>query len=231
MKTKGWILTVACSILLLVAGITLASMLTGGQPILANAQLWWWVVINLGVLFLLFGYGVKRGIQLLRIFKIPKSKLTKEPGIVVCDYDISLHKYAFYKLWDIRHFSFSLLFVIYICIALCTGHYIVPEEQSLFSPLLIWFLCLVYVLIMLPIRLNKIYKRSIKGHTWVEITPEGLTYDKPNLKQTLLWEDLQGIAVYKDYCFLYNKNGYEFLLVTSDEKVKEAVLYYINAKK
>ena len=163
MKTKGWILTVICSMLLLVAGITFASMVLVGQPALANESLWWWILINLGVMVLLFGYGVKRGIQILRIFSIPKSKLTREPGVVVCDYNISLKKYALYKLWDIRHFSFSLLFIIYICIALCTGHYIVPEEQSLFSPLLIWFLCLIYILIMLPVRLNKIYKRSIAG--------------------------------------------------------------------
>lgn len=228
MKIRGWILTVVCSILFLVVGITLASMAFTGQPAVANEQLWWWVLINLGVLFVLFGYGVKRGIQLLRIFRIPKSKLTREPGVVVCDYDISLKKYALYKLWDIRHFSFSLLFVIYICIALCTGHYIVPEEQSLFSPLLIWFLCLIYILIMLPIRLNKIYKRSIAGQTWVEITPDGLTFDKANLKQTLLWKDIDGIALYKGYCFLYSKNGSEFLIVTSDEKVIESLLYYLN---
>lgn len=228
MKIRGWILTVVCSILFLVVGITLASMAFTGQPAVANEQLWWWVLINLGVLFVLFGYGVKRGIQLLRIFRIPKSKLTREPGVVVCDYDISLKKYALYKLWDIRHFSFSLLFVIYICIALCTGHYIVPEEQSLFSPLLIWFLCLIYILIMLPIRLNKIYKRSIAGQTWVEITPDGLTFDKANLKQTLLWKDIDGIALYKGYCFLYSKNGSEFLIVTSDGKVIESLLYYLN---
>lgn len=231
MKTKGWILTIVCSILLLVAGITLASMLLTGQPALANEQLWWWVVINLGVLVLLFGYGVKRGIQLLHIYRIPKSTLARDPGIVVCDYDISLKRYAFYKLWDIHHFSFSLLFVIYICIALCTGHYIVPEEQSLFSPLLIWFLCLIYILIMLPMRLNKIYKRSIKGHTWIEMTPEGLIYDKPELKRTIPWEDMRGISIYRNYCFLYDKNGSEFLIVTSDKKMKETLLYYLNAKK
>ena len=120
MKTKGWILTVICSMLLLVVGITFASMVLVGQPALANESLWWWILINLGVMVLLFGYGVKRGIQILRIFSIPKSKLTREPGVVVCDYNISLKKYALYKLWDIRHFSFSLLFIIYICIALCT---------------------------------------------------------------------------------------------------------------
>ena len=204
MKTKGWILTVICSMLLLVAGITFASMVLVGQPALANESLWWWILINLGVMVLLFGYGVKRGIQI---------------------------KYALYKLWDIRHFSFSLLFIIYICIALCTGHYIVPEEQSLFSPLLIWFLCLIYILIMLPVRLNKIYKRSIAGQTWVEITPEGLTYDKAELKQTFPWEEIAGIALYKTYCFLYDKRGGEFLIVTSDEKVKESLLYYLNTKK
>lgn len=217
--------------LLLVAGITFASMVLVGQPALANESLWWWILINLGVMVLLFGYGVKRGIQILRIFSIPKSKLTREPGVVVCDYNISLKKYALYKLWDIRHFGFSLLFIIYICIALCTGHYIVPEEQSLFSPLLIWFLCLIYILIMLPVRLNKIYKRSIAGQTWVEITPEGLTYDKAKLKQTFPWEEIAGIALYKTYCFLYDKRGGEFLIVTSDEKVKESLLYYLNTKK
>lgn len=90
MKTKGWILTVICSMLLLVAGITFASMVLVGQPALANESLWWWILINLGVMVLLFGYGVKRGIQILRIFSIPKSKLTREPGVVVCDYNISL---------------------------------------------------------------------------------------------------------------------------------------------
>ena len=199
MKTKGWILTVICSMLLLVAGITFASMVLVGQPALANESLWWWILINFGVM--------------------------------VFDYNISLKKYALYKLWDIRHFSFSLLFIIYICIALCTGHYIVPEEQSLFSPLLIWFLCLIYILIMLPVRLNKIYKRSIAGQTWVEITPEGLTYDKAELKQTFPWEEIAGIALYKTYCFLYDKRGGEFLIVTSDEKVKESLLYYLNTKK
>lgn len=231
MKIKGWILTVVCSMLLLVAVVTLASLLLTGQPVLANEQLWWWVTVNIGVIILLMGYGVKRGIQLLRIFKIPRSKLTREPGIVVCDYDITLKKYAFYKLWDIHHFSFSLLLIIYVCIALGTGHYIVPEEQSFFSPILIWFLCLIYFLVMLPIRLNKIYKQAVKGETWVEITPDGLTYDKTNLKQTIPWADFNGIALYRGYCFLYNKNGYEFLIVTSDEKVKESLLYYLNTKK
>ena len=207
MKTKGWILTVICSMLLLVAGITFASMVLVGQPALANESLWWWILINLGVMVLLFGYGVKRGIQILRIFSIPKSKLTREPGVVVCDYNISLKKYALYKLWDIRHFSFSLLFI------------------------MIWFLCLIYILIMLPVRLNKIYKRSIAGQTWVEITPEGLTYDKAELKQTFPWEEIAGIALYKTYCFLYDKRGGEFLIVTSDEKVKESLLYYLNTKK
>ena len=58
MKTKGWILTVICSMLLLVAGITFASMVLVGQPALANESLWWWILINLGVMVLLFGYGV-----------------------------------------------------------------------------------------------------------------------------------------------------------------------------
>ena len=48
MKTKGWILTVICSMLLLVAGITFASMVLVGQPALANESLWWWILINLG---------------------------------------------------------------------------------------------------------------------------------------------------------------------------------------
>ena len=60
MKTKGWILTVICSMLLLVAGITFASMVLVGQPALANESLWWWILINLGVMVLLFGYGVKQ---------------------------------------------------------------------------------------------------------------------------------------------------------------------------
>ena len=50
MKTKGWILTVICSMLLLVAGITFASMVLVGQPALANESLWWWILINLGVM-------------------------------------------------------------------------------------------------------------------------------------------------------------------------------------
>ena len=78
---------------------------------------------------------------------------------------------------------------------------------------------------------NKIYKRSIAGQTWVEITPEGLTYDKAELKQTFPWEEIAGIALYKTYCFLYDKRGGEFLIVTSDEKVKESLLYYLNTKK
>ena len=64
MKTKGWILTVICSMLLLVAGITFASMVLVGQPALANESLWWWILINFGVMVLLFGYGVKRGIHI-----------------------------------------------------------------------------------------------------------------------------------------------------------------------
>ena len=55
MKTKGWILTVICSMLLLVAGITFASMVLVGQPALANESLWWWILINLGVMVLLNG--------------------------------------------------------------------------------------------------------------------------------------------------------------------------------
>mgnify|MGYP006375999201 FL=1 len=52
MKTKGWILTVICSMLLLVAGITFASMVLVGQPALANESLWWWILINFGVMVL-----------------------------------------------------------------------------------------------------------------------------------------------------------------------------------
>lgn len=230
MKIKGWILTVMCGLLLCIMGITWVVMVLMGQPELANERLWWWLLINLGVMSLLFAYGVKRGIQLLRIFRIPKSRLTRSPGVVVCDYDISLKKYALYKLWDIRHFSFSLLFVIYLCIALCTGYYIAPEGQSLFTPLLILFLCLFYILIMLPIRLNKIYRKSVAGHTWVEMTLEGLVYDRAEQKKEIAWEELAGIALYKDYCFLYGR-GREFLVVTSDERVKESLLYYLNVRK
>ena len=111
MKTRGWILTVICSVLLLVAGITFVSMVFAGQPALANESLWWWALINLGVMVLLFGYGVRRGIQMLRIFSIPESKLTREPGVVVCDYNISLKKYALYKLWDIRLFVVCHLYL------------------------------------------------------------------------------------------------------------------------
>ena len=68
MKTKGWILTVMCGLLLCMAGITWVVMMLTGQPELANERLWWWLLINLGVMVLLFGYGVKRGIQILRIF-------------------------------------------------------------------------------------------------------------------------------------------------------------------
>lgn len=130
MKTKGWILTVICSMLLLVAGITFASMVLVGKPALANESLWWWILINFGVMVLLFGYGVKRGIQILRIFSIPKSKLTREPGVVVCDYNISLKKYALYKLWDIRHFSFlccsSFIFVLH-CVQ---GTILFPKSKA-----------------------------------------------------------------------------------------------------
>ena len=58
--------------------------------------------------------------------------------------------------------------------------HVTPEEHSLFSPLLILFLCLFYILIMLPIRLNKIYR-----HTWVEMTPEGLVYDRAEQKKEI----------------------------------------------
>ena len=128
MKTKGWILTVICSMLLLVAGITFASMVLVGQPALANESLWWWILINLGVMVLLFGYGVKRGIQILRIFSIPKSKLTREPGVVVCDYNISLKKYALYKLWDI---SVSLCCSSFIFVLHCVqGTILFPKSKA-----------------------------------------------------------------------------------------------------
>ncbi|WP_455672245.1 hypothetical protein [Phocaeicola sp.] len=231
MKTKGWILTVVSSMALVaLAGIIVFMML----PRMSTAkamQEWWWVFINLCVMGLLSIYGIRRGLQMLSVYKIPASQLKRSPGVVVCDYSITLKQYAFYRLWDFRHFSFSLLLVIYMCLALGTGHYIFPGENSLFSPLIIWFLCLVYILIMLPLRLNRIYKQNIAGQTWIEIAPEGLTYDKKDLKQTLQWEDVNGIAIYKGYCFLYNKNGYEFLVVTGDKRVIEAILYYLNEKK
>ena len=84
---------------------------------------------------------------------------------------------------------------------------------------------------MLPIRLNKIYRKSVVGHTWVEMTPEGLVYDRAEQKKEIAWEEVAGVAFYKDYCFLYDKGGSEFLLVTSDERVKESLLYYLNARK
>ena len=100
--------------------------------------------------------------------------------------------------------------------------HVTPEEHSLFSPLLILFLCLFY---------NKIYRKSVAGHTWVEMTPEGLVYDRAEQKKEIAWEEVAGVAIYKDYCFLYDKGGSEFLLVTSDERVKESLLYYLNARK
>ena len=63
---------------------------------------------------------------------------------------------------------------------------------------------------MLPVRLNKIYKRSIAGQTWVEITPEGLTYDKAKLKQTFPWEEIAGIALYKPIAFCMIKEAVNF---------------------
>ena len=83
---------------------------------------------------------------------------------------------------------------------------------------------------MLPIRLNKIYRKAVAGHTWVEMTPEGLVYDRAEQKKEIAWEEVAGVVFYKDYCFLYDKGG-EFLLVTSDERVKESLLYYLNARK
>lgn len=231
MKTKGWILTVLSSILLIVLLGTLAYVLIAGQAASANAERWWWAVTNLSILILLFGYGVMRGLQILQIFRIPQSKLTKSPGIVVCDYSISLKRYAYFKLWDFRHFSFSLLLIVYLGVAFLTGNYVIPNETSFGTSLFILFLCLIYSLIILPIRLNKIYKQGIAGQTWIEVSPDGLTYDKVNLKQTVSWKEINGIAIYKDYCFLYNVNGYEFLVVTSDKHVVESILYYLNTQK
>lgn len=231
MKTKGWILTVLSSILLVVLVGTLAYVLIIGQNASINVQRWWWAVANLSVLIVLFGYGLKRGLRILHMYRIPMSGLTKSPGIVVCDYSISLKRYAYFKLWDFRHFSFSLLLVLYICVAFLTGNYVIPNETSFGTSLFILFLCLVYSLIVLPIRLNKIYKQAIAGQTWVEISPEGLTYDKVNQKQTISWNEFNAIAIYKDYCFLYNMNGSEFLVVTSDKHVVESILYYLNKEK
>lgn len=231
MKTKGWILTVLSSILLIVLLSTLAYVLIAGQAASVHAERWWWAVANLSVLTLLFGYGLMRGLRILRMYRIPTSELAKSPGIVVCDYSISLKRYAYFKLWDFRHFSFSLLLILYICIAFLTGNYVIPNETSFGTSLFILFLCLVYGLIVLPIRLNKIYKQSVVGQTWVEISPEGLTYDRVNQKQTILWKEFNGIAIYKDYCFLYNTNGFEFLVVTSDKHVIESILYYLNKEK
>lgn len=231
MKIKGWILTIVSCLILVILVSAIAFMVFTQISMTKVIQEWWWIFINLCFMILLFGYGIKRGLQILHIFKIPVSRLRHSPGIVVCDYSITLRQYALYKLWDFRHFSFSLLFIIFICISLGTGHYIFPGESNLFSPLIIWFLCLVYILIMLPIRLNRIYRKSIAGETWIEITPDGLTYDQKDVKHFLQWEEVDGIAIYKGYCFLYNKNGYEFLIVTDDKQVVEAILYYLNEKK
>lgn len=230
MKTKGWVLAIAGCMALAALACVIASMVLSGPSAARVAQEWWWALVNLAVMALLSGYAIKRGLQMLRVCKIPKSKLTRSPGVVVCDYSITLKQYAFYKLWDFRHFSFSLLLVIYVCLALGTRHYVFPGGNSLFGPLVIWFLCLVYILIMLPIRLNRIYKRSIAGQTWIEIAPEGLAYDKKELKQLVQWENITGIAIYKGYCFLYDKAGFEYLIVTDDRRVIEAILYYLNER-
>lgn len=230
MKTKGWILVVACGMALAALACTIVFMAVSGAPEARVAQEWWWMLANLVAMALLSGYGIRRGLQMLRVFKIPKSRLTRSPGVVVCDYSITLKQYALYKLWDFRHFSFSLLVAIYVCLALGTGHYVFPVENSLFSPLVIWFLCLIYILIMLPVRLNRIYKRSIAGQTWIEIAPEGLAYDKKDEKRVLQWENIDGIAIYEGYCFLYDKDGLELLVVTADRRVIEAILYYLNER-
>ena len=116
--------------LLLVAGITFASMVLVGQPALANEVI---VVVDLDKSWCDgFIIRVRReaGIQILRIFSIPKSKLTREPGVVVCDYNISLKKYALYELWDIRHFSFlccsSFIFVLH-CVQ---GTILFPKSKA-----------------------------------------------------------------------------------------------------
>lgn len=83
--------------------------------------------------------------------------------------------------------------------------HVTPEEHSLFGPLLILFLCLFYILIMLPIRLNKIYRKAVAGHTWVEMTLEGLVYDRAEQKKEIAWEEVAGVALYKDYCFYTTK--------------------------
>lgn len=83
--------------------------------------------------------------------------------------------------------------------------HVTPEEHSLFSPLLILFLCLFYILIMLPIRLNKIYRKSVAGHTWVEMTPEGLVYDRAEQKKEIAWEEVAGVALYRIIVFYTTK--------------------------
>lgn len=83
--------------------------------------------------------------------------------------------------------------------------HVTPEEHSLFSPLLILFLCLFYILIMLPIRLNKIYRKSVAGHTWVEMTPEGLVYDRAELKKEIAWEEVAGVAFIRIIVFYTTK--------------------------
>ena len=84
--------------------------------------------------------------------------------------------------------------------------HVTPEEHSLSAPADIVPVSFLYM-IMLPIRLNKIYRKAVAGHTWVEMTPEGLVYDRAEQKKEIAWEEVAGVALYKDYCFLYDKGG------------------------
>lgn len=228
MRIKGWILTVVASVLWLIVGAAAVFMRNNPQYLEGQPELRVWTWVNLGVLLLLFAYGVKRGVQLLRFFCIPPSRLKRAPGTVVCEYTLSLKQYAMYKLWDVHHFSFSLLLALYAALSLCVGYYVMPERHGLFIPLLIWFLCLFYMLVALPIRLNQLYRKRMAGHTWVELTPDGILFDRSGRKEQVDWQEIRGVALYRKYVYLYGRQGKEYLVVTADEQVRQALLYYLN---
>ena len=102
----------------------------------------------------------------------------------------------------VGHPSFQFFFVVYHLYLYCIVYRALycsrraKPVQSAADLVLVSYLYLDYA----ACQTKQIYKRSIAGQTWVEITPEGLTYDKAELKQTFPWEEIAGIALYKTYC-------------------------------
>lgn len=222
MKQRGWFLAIVSSLMILILILVLLLIF------ISSGNLEFQEMAALVIFCLIWIYGLKRGLQLINSARISQYKTTTIPqDEITFSFSVSFKEYMYMKVLDPHHWSFSLIFISSVFILLFINGGIKYLDAGV-ANVGIGIGIFIFLFITIYIQTKRIYKQTIGGETQVVLSQEGLTYIKCNLKQTLLWKDFTGILLFKKYGFLYNKNNFEFLLVTSDDKIKNAVIYYLN---